>query len=119
MSFSPQSVDKIKAKSQKTKKEEGTRRRWTIEENEKLLRHLLTTIRSGKTIEKPNATVYYDAANIALKLDDCKGSTLKNQVKNLKKKYTDAIAWRGQTGQGVLAEEGEESFQRKCFFLNY
>jgi len=44
-------------------------------------------------------------------LDECTLSQVKNQVTNLKRKYTGTIEWKGNTGQGVLEEHGEEYLQ--------
>jgi hypothetical protein len=89
------------------------RRTWNEEDNTAVLKYLLDTIRSGRSIEKPNATAYYQRATDKLSLANCTSSQLKNQVKNLRQRYTKAIEWRGKTGQGVLEVEGEDSVRRK------
>ena len=89
------------------------RRRWTDQENLNVLEFLLETVKSGRNIEKPNATAYYLKALEKLAFEDCTGIQLKNQVKNLKNKYTKAVEWRNKTGQGVLETDGEESFKSK------
>lgn len=89
------------------------RRAWSAIEGKKVVDYLLSTIRKGKELEKPNAKAYYDRALEELKIPFCKVNQLKNYVKNLKDKYIAAVKWRGETGQGVLAEEGEESLQSK------
>lgn len=89
--------------------EPRTRRRWSDEENKRILDHLLGVLRSGKEIEKPNATAFYKTALQLLKFEECTDSQLKNQVRNLKKKYGETIQWRDQTGQGVLLEESVKS----------
>jgi hypothetical protein len=88
-------------------KKSMARRRWTEQENQALLQYLLKIIRAGKSIEKPNATAFYKNAKQILKFDECTPNQLKNQLKNLKKKYVAAIEWGGKTGQGVLEEQGE------------
>ncbi|OXA58648.1 hypothetical protein Fcan01_08027 [Folsomia candida] len=66
-----------------------TRRCWTSNENESVLQHLV-----DKVI-----------------LPDCSSSQVRHQVGNLKKKYQQTLTWRSQTGQGVLAEHGEQYFK--------
>ena len=92
------------------------RRRWTEEENKEILRYLLGVIQAGKSLEKPNAVTFYEKCLNALKFEDCSVNQLKNQVKNLRSKYTKTIEWRNNTGQGVLVENGEQSL--KCMALN-
>jgi len=101
----------------KPKKSEGKkkdRRSWTDNEKDQTLEYLISTIKAGYQIEKPNAHAYYAAALNKLKFADCTPSQLQNQVYNLKKKYTTAIDWRNKTGQGVLIENGEASVIGTC-----
>jgi hypothetical protein len=88
-------------------------RRWSDSENKKIVEHLLSTVRQGKLIEKPNAIAYYQAAHKKLKFDDCSVNQLQNQSRNLRKPYIKAVDWRSQTGQGVLENEGEASVKGK------
>lgn len=92
-----------------------SRRVWTEYENRAVLKYLLDVIQDGKTIEKPNATVFYQVAINSLKIPNCTDVQLKNQVRNLKTKYGKALEWRNKTGQGILEESGEESVQGMVF----
>lgn len=92
------------------KKSTTPRRTWSEKENQQCLQYMKSTIQDGKQLEKPTANVYFGKALDSLKFSDCTVTQLKNQVRNLKKKFCDAVQWRNQTGQGVLADEGEETF---------
>jgi histidinol phosphatase-like enzyme len=67
----------------------------------------------GHALEKPNATAYYQRAVDQLILNDSTSNQLKNQVRNLRNRYTKAVEWMNQMGQGVLEIEGEDSVKRK------
>ncbi|ODN01425.1 hypothetical protein Ocin01_05238 [Orchesella cincta] len=108
--------------SNKMSSSSRNRRNWNETEKREVLDRLLETIRSGKWIEKPNASVYYDLMLKKLSFNDCSVSQLKNMVNNMKRKYIAAKDWRGAAGQGVLEEEGEESvlaaLRKMCLFFD-
>ena len=73
------------------------RRSWSTAETQKVIEFLLSTIRKGREIEKPNANAYYEKALADLHLPFCKVSQIKNYVKNLKNQYIAAVKWRDWT----------------------
>lgn len=96
-----------------TEEEPTTRptRRWTKDEDRQILTYLLSIIQEGKSLEKPTAKVFYQKALESLCFENCSINQLKHHVKNLRNKYTMAIQWRDQTGQGVLQEQGEQKLK--------
>jgi len=104
-----------KVKSTEVIKKRTERRTWSDDEIEKTIDLLLETIRSGKQIEKPNASSYYTTVLDKLNFDHCSSSQLKNQVYHRKQKYLKTREWRDNTGQGVLSESGEDTFKGWIF----
>lgn len=52
-------------------------------------------------LQSPNATSYYKRLIDKIKLCDVDVEQTRNKIKNMRKKYTEALNWKSKTGQGV------------------
>ncbi|GAB6030695.1 hypothetical protein CHUAL_007548 [Chamberlinius hualienensis] len=104
-------VRELKPTMLRKKRAKVIQKKWTENENLKILEYLIETKAKGLAIEKPSARLYYENLIAKTGIVNRNYDLVRNKVRNFHVRYKEALKWKEEVGNAIALTEGEEKFQ--------